>query len=175
MRADGQLGRRRLTDFDWNADTWRLGRRSGFFRLGVVSVNGQSRHFCRFRGIVGAHWRIRQIAQSTQFARALESGENKKLSHFRMPFAVDKRTPGRRDCGGHGRTRSVRRAKCQNQDHKGENYAANWKYAENRQHQLCITESASIPKPCLHTVSSTTGGVRLFYHGTPPHAGRRGP
>ena len=79
---------------------------------------------------------IRQIAQAAQLGRALESGENKKLSYFRVAIAVDQRTPGRRDSSGHGGTRSVRRTKRQDQNHNGEKYAAYWKYAENRQHQL---------------------------------------
>ena len=51
-------------------------------------------------------------------------------------IAVDQRTPGRRDSSGHGRTRTVRRTERQDQNYNGEKYAAYWKYAENRQHQL---------------------------------------
>ena len=82
-----------------------------------------------------------------------------------MAIPIDQRATCRSIRRGQWRARAIRRAKRQNQNQNGEKYAAHGENPENRQHRLCITESASIPKHRLHTVCSATDGVRHIYHG----------
>src|SRR6185295_16986259 len=110
-----------------------------------LSRRGLSRD--RSRSGSGSCRRVGQFAQSVEFVGALKCRAYQKLPRLGMMTGVNERTARRRHRRIQWRARTVRRAKCQDQDEDGEEYAAHWENTKNRQHRLCITESGTIPKP----------------------------
>lgn len=163
--SDGQFA-----DLHLDAHAWRFGCGCRLVRIGIEPVGRKSRDLWLFRGRyscrrLGAGRRVGQIAQPIEFICTLERRQYHELPDFRMPLAVEECAASRRDRRVQWRTRSVRRAECQNQDKNGEKYAAYWKNAENRQPRLCITESGIIPKPASGLAARGSKGLRHFYHG----------
>jgi hypothetical protein len=67
--------------------------------------------------------------------------------------------------------RIARRIERQDQNRDGEEYAAYWNHSKNRQHGLCITESACFPNTNAKSFSPLAAIATHPRRGGAPHGG----
>ena len=146
-RGHRQFERRGLADVDRNGRGRRLHDRPGLvvgFRIGVAALGRQAGDLGRRRSVrvgVSGSSRSRFNSSARRIAASMRNCRHSGCSS-RAIIAPRIGTTLGVNCA----CDAVRRVERQDQEHNGEEYAAYWENPKDRQHRLCITESAKTPK-----------------------------